>query len=623
MSKFCPDTQCEFWEDFPDGLAAKKAKTCPYCHQILLREKSLQNPENFLQQKETFSHPSELPSSLPGDADLASEQGETRFDSHSTDIPELLRYGITCDVTTNEIRQSREKTYPRVEVHKATDSSLRQNSDPNSGSRKRTEDNQSQQDDQCLYRKSEIYTEIDPNGTSYVSIQFITLILEEFWKKIDAICLRIGHRYFGDFKTSIVPFSKLNTVKLQCGKFVTISGTLRFPVKLISNGEIRFPYKYFIYSKDNNTSYEQLLHTQNNFNRYFIWNTNNPVQPLINGSYQQFDMMILPEIRKKEGSTFWNIVNTAISFVGASGGYDKDIPFLKIGDRRLVSLQTLLPSYLGLGHSQPCSTMEDFITLFKKQILMLVYFSIHCVGEGIYRVRHWDNSEQAQHDHLIQLVEAWIMNTYTPERKYQLEKKHVVYIFYIGCYLIDYYRLNNNELNLKMVNMIEESIEPILKNQYFLFDNTVCIHQQFGIELHNSLFNFIFNKAILLTIPHDSFLTLIPIYHGINNMQEHSNTLHEELEYTENNYWGFPNEITIYLYNMISTDSIHKALSLTKYDQIIPYTVVIYALNENNVNNICEFFIKDTQHFPLSALMAALLFRFNNTHSNFIRKDDK
>ena len=74
---------------------------------------------------------------------------------------------------------------------------------------------------------------------------------------------------------------------------------------------------------------------------------------------------------------------------------------------------------------------------------------------------------------------------------------------------------------------------------------------------------------------------------------------------------------------MISIDSIHKALSLTKYDQIIPYTVVIYALNENNIKFIYEQFIKDTQHFPLSALMAALLFRFNHTQSNYIRKDDK
>ena len=75
-------------------------------------------------------------------------------------------------------------------------------------------------------------------------------------------------------------------------------------------------------------------------------------------------------------------MNTAISFVGASGGYDKNIPFHKIDDRRLVSLQTILPSYLGLGHSQPCSTMEDFITLFKKQILMLVNFSNSVCGWG-------------------------------------------------------------------------------------------------------------------------------------------------------------------------------------------------------------------------------------------------
>ena len=570
MSKFCPDTQCDFWEDFPDGLVGKRVKICPCCSQSLLTEKPLQNPENFHKAKDNSQ------------ADKRKRGKDANF----------------------------------------------QNSDPNPGSRKskRTEDkysNQSQQDDQSFYRKFGIFIEIDPDETSYVNIQFTTLILKEYWKKIDAICLRIGHRYFGDFKTSIVPFSKLNTVKLQCGKFVTISGTLKFPVKHISNGEIRFPYKYFIYSNDNNTSYEQLHHLHNNFNRYFIWNTNNPIQPLINGSYQQFDVMILPEIRKKEGSIFWNIVNTAISLVGASGGYDKNIPFLKIGDRRLVSLQTLLPSYLGVGYSQPCCTLEDFITHFKKQTFMLVYFSIQCVGESIHGVRHWDNSEQAQHDHLIQLVEAWIMNTFTPERKSQLDKKHVVYIFYIGCYLIDYYRLNNSELHLKMVNMIEESIEPILRNRYFLFDNTICIHQQFGIELHNSLFNFIFNKAIFLTNQQDFFLTLIPIYHGINNMQEHSNTLHEELEYTENNYWGFPNEVTIYWENVVSIDSIHRALNLTKYDQIIPYTVVIYALNENNVNNIYEFFIKDTQHFPLSALMAALLFRLNNVNSNLIRNDEK
>ena len=577
---------------------------------------------------------------LPEDRDSASEQKDTFFDFVSADFSELPSNGTFNYVITNEICQSHTKSDQQVEVHEASDSSLpdkrkrgenenSQNSDPSSWSRKskRSEDkhsNQSQQDDQFLYRKFVIYTEIDPNEASYVNIQFTTLILEEYWKKIDAICLRIGHRYFGDFRTSIVPFNKINTVELQCGKFVTISGTLRFPAKHIYKSEIRFPYKYFIYSKDNNTSYEHLHHLHNNFNRYFIWNTsNNPVQPLINGSYQQFDMMILPEIRKKEGSTFSNIVNTAISFVGASGGYDKDIPFHKIGDRRLVSLQTLLPSYLGLGHSQPCSTMEDFITYFKKQTFMLVNFSIQCVGEGIHEVRHWNFSEQAQHDNLIQLVEAWIMNTFTPEKKSQLDKKHVVYIFYIGCYLIDYYRLNNNELNLKLVNMIEESIEPILKNQYFLFDNTVCIHQQFGIELHKSVLNFIFNKAIFLTNQHDSFLTLIPIYHGINNMQEHSNTLHEELEYTENNYWGFPNEVTIYWQNVASLDSIQKVLSLTKYDQIIPYTVVIYALNENNVNKIYDIFIKDTQYFPLSALMAALLFRFNHTQSNYIRKDDK
>ena len=43
MSKFCPEPQCEFWEDFPDGFPGKKAKICPYCSQILLTEKPRQD----------------------------------------------------------------------------------------------------------------------------------------------------------------------------------------------------------------------------------------------------------------------------------------------------------------------------------------------------------------------------------------------------------------------------------------------------------------------------------------------------------------------------------------------------------------------------------------------------
>ena len=47
-----------------------------------------------------------------------------------------------------------------------------------------------------------------------------------------------------------------------------------------------------------------------------------------------------------------------------------------------------------------------------------------------------------------------------------------------------------------------------------------------------------------------------------------------------------------------------------------------YSLNENNVNVIYAF-IKDTQHFPLSALMAAILFRIQHTQQRDITRDDK
>ena len=679
MAKFCPGTECDFWGDFPDGFPGKKVKACPYCFQILLEEKP---SPNFLEQKERppfielhspgnrdpaseqerkapISTLPDVHSSLPREYDSASEQGkklslptpsdlhysslsgvieeEKRFDLHSSYSPKLLDRENSNNVTTSGILQLKAKPDRQVTNQSAKDSSHADNrkrgkdedshiSEPISGSRKseRIEDkysDKSQPDHQSLNTKFKIYSEIDPSETSYVNIQFTTLILEEYWKKVDAICFRIGHKYFGNFHTSIVLFSRVNTIKLQCGKFVTISGTLKFPSKLITNGKICFPYKYFIYSKDNNESFEQLHHPCCNFDRYFLWDTvKHPKQQLINSTYQQFDMMILPEIRKKEDTVFWSIGNTTISYVGVSGKNDRDIPFYNIADRRLASLQTLLPSYLGLGNSQPCGNLEDFVTHFQKLVNMLMYFYIQpsdCQGR-----RYWELYEQLHYDNFIKLVETWIMNGFTPDKSSHLDPKTIVSKFYLGCYLMYIYQIKNDDLMIKLINMVEESIEPILKKKFSLFDNTVCVHQPLKLEIRQSVFHFIFNR-VMLSKQYDKILLLLPLYHAINNMQEFYIPLHEELEYGDNKYWGFPNDVKIYWQDAISIDTIRKTLNLTKYDQVIPYTVVIYSLNENNVNVIYESFIKDTRHFPLSALMAAILFRIQHTQQRDITRDDK
>ena len=180
------------------------------------------------------------------------------------------------------------------------------NINPNPGKNKRSNEQRSEADDrESEVRKNKkieqkedaesqhaplsectILSEIDPKVTEYVNIQFDTLILKEYWNKIDAICLRIGGKYFGDFKTSVVPFSKTGEVKLKGCEFVTITGILKFPLKLISANEIRFSYKYYVYSNDKKKSYEHLHHYSGaDFNRYFIWNIEKPPIALMNSTY--------------------------------------------------------------------------------------------------------------------------------------------------------------------------------------------------------------------------------------------------------------------------------------------------------------------------------------------------
>ena len=61
---------------------------------------------------------------------------------------------------------------------------------------------------------------------------------------------------------------------------------------------------------------------------------------------------------------------------------------------------------------------------------------------------------------------------------------------------------------------------------------------------------------------------------------------------------------------------LQTSLNLIKYDSILPYTIAIYSLNAMNAKNVCLFFIKNSQHCPLSALMAVVLHRLKHTPTN-------
>ena len=461
---------------------------------------------------------------------------------------------------------------------------------------------QSQQINHSVLRKPEIYRPVDHDESQYVSIQFNTLIFEEYWAEIKCISIGVGNYYFDLHCIYIVPFEPTKTIQLQNGKFVIVSGTLNYPIRAISENEIRFPYKYCIYSNDNKEEFEHLHHTSNtDYNRCFIWNFNtHPIEQTPKRTYQHYDTMILPDTSKKEGGigdwifSLWSPRN------------DIRIKFNQISIRRLISLQAFLPSYLGLGHSQPCNSLEEFIIQFIALTDTLIYFQIRD-PEFNHAAKNWDfkytDAEMAS------LVESWIMATYTPARTTHLDSKGIILHFYLYCFLIQHYNLHNDELNMRLINLVDGSIDSILKHKSYVFDASVYT-LKFIDSVITSVAEFIFKKVISSRNP-AKLMTIIPIYHCISDIEGYSNTLHGELKYNDNEYWGVHKEGNISLLSGVPFDFIKKALTIAEYDQILIFTIIIYTLNDQNANRLCNYF-KEVKYFPLSALMSALLFCLNS-----------
>ena len=390
--------------------------------------------------------------------------------------------------------------------------------------------------DQCV-PQLDICNEIDPGETDSIIIQFNTLILKEYWKKVDAICLRIGHTYFNDFQKSVVQFSEVSSIKIKSGKFVIIKGKLKFPTRYIDKEQIYFPYKYYLYSKDGYQSYEHLHLANINFDRFFRWNmVTKPIGTLMDSTYQHYDMMIIPDISKIEGRSFWD---TAINFVTPSAWYKK-VSFSNVIDRILVSLQVLLPNYLGCGESQPCNCMGEFLKQFDTLVNSLFYFLIKDPSQSYSR--YWEHYHWVQFNLTI-VIETWISANYSPAKISHFNPRSIVHKFYLACYLIKKYNINNDEVILKLVDFVEESIAPMLQNKSYVFDEKVCTDVAFGNIIRNSVQEFIFNR---ITGRYPAiFLVLVPLYHVTNNLQEYCNQLHEGCKFEQNEYWGFPNKHTL------------------------------------------------------------------------------
>ena len=463
----------------------------------------------------------------------------------------------------------------------------------------------SQQTNHSL-QEPEVYCAKDHDESEFLSIQFNTLIFEEYWTGIKCISIGIDKQNIPDVDTYIVPFESTQTIQLESGKFVILSGTLKYPKRAIPRGVICFPYKYLIYSKDNTDCFEHLndisVHSSDHtdYNRFFIWYPNtDPISQTDNRTYQQYDVMILPYACKESG-----IVISLIRYITGSDNVE-NIKFQNLFERKLITLQAFLPSYLGLGHSPPCKSLEDFISQFTFLINTLVHFRIH--NREIHHTRQCEFRDIKSQK--ITLVESWMETTYTSDRLTQLDPKDKILHFYLACYLVQSYNIHKHELILRLMDLVDGSIESILKDKSYVLDTSVYT-DKFMNSIITSVAGFTFKKA-KQNGSHGRFLTLLPIYHCISKIEENAVALLDKSEYNRNEYWGVPKEEyreNISVIRDISFDLIKKALALAEYDHILYFTIVRYTLTDQNVSNLCKHFDTEIPRFPLSALMSALLF---------------
>ena len=232
MSKFCPVIDCDFWGNCPEGTL--KGKFCPDCGKKL-----------------TEINPKEI------DETIQSDTIYERFDDSEGEIAE------------NEVFDNKG---PLPKIRQVEEIGTRKVAKGSHGTQFQYIPRNIQESLKPLNTNHpNIRSEMDENENTVVRIRFNTLIRRKYYVKIDAICLRIGHKYFQDFKTSIVPFEESSNVKIHGFEFVTIHGTLMFPTKKISVNRICFPYKYYYYLKSGEERYEHLHHESNiNYNRYFF-----------------------------------------------------------------------------------------------------------------------------------------------------------------------------------------------------------------------------------------------------------------------------------------------------------------------------------------------------------------
>ena len=441
--------------------------------------------------------------------------------------------------------------------------------------------------------------------TTFVAIQFNTLILKEFYSKIDSVSLRVLDEVLEKSQSTIC-MKRVKEVSTVSGEFVTLCGTLHYPKICIWDNTIKFPYGYFFHDRFETS--ENLHHPHyhgNSIRRYFKISMDDD-------TYEHFDLMILPEIPENTQYGMTRFFRSAFTRLIST---DNEVPFFLLSERRLCSLLVFLPSCLDNLNRQNIHSLEDYLRQFQYVVNCLADCSFQIMGgSGNSSImKSWDSSIDYSTNNL---VIDWILATC--DNNSSSTPKSKLCIFYLACYLLVHqYKIKNEYLDLKLLNMIVESMEPILAEKLYEFDNLteLSIENDLRLLIRDSVTEFLFMN-VMNGKHYKQLLRLLPIYHCMNSVLEHPLPYHE-LNYQDLEYWGFPNHIRLTFRDTVTFPEIKTALCLVKYDSILPYSILIYSLNTNNAKTLCEHFLTILHQFPLSAFMNALLLRL--TRGQFLR----
>ena len=454
--------------------------------------------------------------------------------------------------------------------------------------------------------------------TPCVKIQFNTLIMKDVYSNISSVNLRIfakGRKYF----QSNILMEKVEDVVVVSGEFVTLCGTLNFPVNCIWNDSIQFPYKYYIVHDDTET-YEDLYHPYYakifmnrhfNIQNYALDNNNN---------YKQFDMMILPGITGNPNSTFFGLLKKTISsIIRYPGSVDKHATFKDIQERRLCSLQVLLPSCFDSINCKDIHSLEAYIEQFYYLVNNLIDCEFQSREKSSYdtfrdvAVNSWELYSNSSHGcPTNKLVTDWLISTCNGN--IDSDPKSKVYIFYLACYFIHQYGLSNEDLNFKLIDLILGPIETILTDKCYEFDNLIALPIKISVS------EFLFSK-VMGGKHHKQLLRLLPIYHCMNDLSEHPPQFHDSV-YEDMEYWGFPSDTEFTYRDAFAITEITPALNLIKYDPILPYSILIYSLHHTNVKKLYEYYLINLKQFPLSVFMNVLLLRYKQNNNCVILRTE-